>query len=446
MRLEPLRWRATETWVWRAYSLVMWLLIPFLRLKLHLRGRHEPGYLANIAQRLGHYSRVESVTGALWIHAVSLGETRAAGLLLKEIREQAPDIKILLTHGTATGLEAGRAWLRPGDMQVWQPWDTPGATERFIRYFRPAMGVLMETEVWPNLVRSAHEQRVPLYLVNARLNEKSHRTAKRLIHLSRPAYSGLRAVVAQTEHDARRLGDLGAAVVGVFGNLKFDASPDAALTECGRRWKSLAGPRPVVMLASTREGEENLWLQHLSKGTTLANVLWLVVPRHPQRFDAVVKLIEAQGYRVFRRSRLDAQPPSTTEAEAAQVWVGDTLGEMAAYYAMADVAWLGGSYLPFGGQNLIEAAAQSCPVVMGPHTYNFADAAQQALAVGAAFRVRDMSEAETRTRQLLEDRSALQRARQSCLTLLHQGQGSVKRYARFLLREYAQCKEAMYDA
>ncbi len=442
------------------YGLLMRLLQPWVRRRHRRRGRAEPGYLEHMEQRFGHYPGLEPSSGWVWIHAVSLGETRAAALLLAALREQVPGMRLLLTHGTATGRAEGARLLRPGDLQVWQPWDTPAAVQRFLQQFRPALGVLLETEVWPHWVQGCRAHGVPLYLVNARLNPKSLRAAQRLRCLMRPAYAGLSAVLAQTEADAARLRQLGAVAVQVLGNLKFDLTPDAAQIERGRRWRAALGGRRVVMLASSREGEEALWLQALRQAPSQVQAgwlgtaqdhrsaagpaapashhqdpLWLLVPRHPQRFDAVAALLQQAGLSVFRRSQWPEGLETAQELEAsaaarsAQVWLGDSLGEMQAYYAMADLAWLGGSFLPLGGQNLIEAAACGCPVLMGPHTYNFHDAAEQALHCGAALRVPDMAAALPATRHWLDDAAALQRARQGCAALLQQGQGAAQRSA-----------------
>lgn len=400
------------------YSVVTWGAQPLLRRKLRRRAKAEPGYGVAIGERFGRYpapidslmmhSSSDPLGRFVWIHAVSLGETRAAAILLAALREQLPGMRLLLTHGTATGRAEGEKLLLPGDVQVWQPWDTPGAVARFLRKFRPAIGILMETEVWPNLVAGCHKRGVPLVLANARLNAKSLRNAQRLAALARPAYSNLAAVWAQTEGDAQRLRAIGARVAGVFGNLKFDVVPDAAQLAQGRSWRAQA-PRPVVMLASSREGEEALWLENLRSKTasalvqlaraainseatslesaarTVLPVQWLIVPRHPQRFDEVHQLLLQAGLTVSRRSTWTGVP------EAADVWLGDSLGEMALYYGLAHVAMLGGSFAPLGGQNLIEAAACGCPVVLGPHTFNFAEAAELACAAGAAQRVPDMA-------------------------------------------------------
>jgi 3-deoxy-D-manno-octulosonic-acid transferase len=377
------------------YTLLVLAVQPLLRRKLRRRGAAEPGYLEQIDERFGRYQGTTD-PGRLWIHAVSLGETRAAAILIAALRAAQPDLRVLLTHGTATGRAEGQRLLRAGDAQAWLPWDTPRAVRRFLEHFKPSAGVLMETEVWPNLVAACWERAVPLALANARLSEKSLAQARRLTSLSQPAYAALGAVWAQTEGDARRLAEAGATVKGVFGNLKFDAAPDPAQWAQGSDWRGTS-PRPVVMFASSREGEEAEFLRAIAPW---ADVQWLLVPRHPQRFDEVAALVAQSGLTVSRRSAWpDAPAPGA-------VWIGDSLGEMALYYALADVALLGGSFAPLGGQNLIEAAACGCPVVMGPHTFNFSEAAQLALEAGAARRVANMEEGVRAAVELARDGAA----------------------------------------
>ena len=375
---------------------------PLLRRKLRRRGAAEPGYLEHVEERFGRYQGT-TAPGRLWIHAVSLGETRAAAILLEALRRARPDVRVLLTHGTATGRAEGRKLLREGDAQAWLPWDTPQAVRRFLEHFRPSAGVLMETEVWPNLAAACHARGIPLVLANARLSPKSLAQARRIARLSRPAYGALHAAWAQTEDDARRLLELGTRVEGVYGNLKFDASPDPAPLQLGCDWRGTSA-RPVVMFASSREGEEADFLRAIAQHR---DVQWLLVPRHPQRFDEVAAMVAQAGFSVSRRSAWDGVP------EPADVWLGDSLGEMALYYAMADAALLGGSFARLGGQNLIEAAACGCPVVMGPHTFNFSEAAELAQDAGAALRVANMEEGVRAAVELVHDDAARQAAAQA---------------------------------
>ncbi|HCY17005.1 MAG: 3-deoxy-D-manno-octulosonic acid transferase [Curvibacter sp. GWA2_64_110] len=417
------------------YSLLALLAQPLLRRKIARRAVQEPGYLEAVEERFGRYALppLPADGRTVWVHAVSLGETRAAAVLLARLRAQWPGMRLLLTHGTATGRAEGKSLLRPGDVQVWLPWDTPGAVQRFLVHFRPHIGILMETEVWPNLAAACAQRHVPLVLANARLSAKSQRQAQRLSWLARPAYRGLAAVWAQTQDDAARFAALGVPVQGVFGNLKFDATPDAAQLAAGRAWRAAVG-RPVLMFASSREGEELELLQLLKSFRTsslvgsapgasdsvanqVQSVQWLIVPRHPQRFDEVAELIKAQGFTLSRRSQWGAQP------EAADIWLGDSLGEMALYYGLSDAALLGGSFAPLGGQNLIEAAACGCPVLMGPHTFNFSEAAELAQVAGAATRHASLAEAVQAARVLVSDgvRQAAMAEAASRFALAHRG-------------------------
>jgi len=407
------------------YNLLVWAAQPLLRRKLVRRAVAEPGYAVAVPERFGQYTQPAEATSELvWVHAVSLGESRAASILLNALREALPDVRVLLTHGTATGRAEGAKLLRSGDVQVWQPWDTPAAVQAFLQHFKPRIGLLMETEVWPNLVQQSARSGVPLALVNARLSDKSMRSASRWASLMRPTYAALQAVWAQTEADAQRLRTLGANVRAVTGNLKFDAQPDPGQVAQGRAWRA-ALQRPVCLLASSREGEEALWLQALQ--TVSSGVHWLIVPRHPQRVDDVEVLLRQAGLTVSRRSTWGETGP-IAHADA-QVWLGDSLGEMALYYSLADVALLGGSFEPLGGQNLIEAAACACPVVMGPHTFNFLEAAQQAEQAGAAHRVQDMEMAVQEAQSLAQDPAARQRRAAAALAFSQAHKGAARRVA-----------------
>ena len=436
-------WTHTGAGVTRwLYSVLMWMAQPLLRRKLHRRAVQEPGYQMAMEERFGHYAEaVPPATGpTVWIHAVSLGETRAAAVLVAGLRQHLPGMRLLLTHGTATGRAEGARLLQAGDLQAWQPWDTVTAVQRFLAHFKPTMGILMETEIWPNLVHVCRREVVPLVLANARLSEKSLHQAQRLAWLSRPAYAALTAVLAQTTQDAARLGQLGAPVRGVVGNLKFDAAPDAGQLQTGRAWRERFG-RPVVMLASSREGEELAFCQilktylpqiqvnqtHDAIQSIASGVQWLIVPRHPQRFDAVAELVQSQGFSVSRRSNWLASGPEPEVHAMPSIWLGDSLGEMALYYGLADLALLGGSFEPLGGQNLIEAAACGCPVVMGPHTFNFAEAAQQAHDAGAALRVAGMAQAVALAGDLVADTPRLISARQACDAFASAHRGAAQR-------------------
>lgn len=407
------------------YTSLWYLALPFVAAYLLWRSLRQSAYRRHWAERfLGSApSRGrEHVGKVIWIHAVSVGETRAAGPLIRQLVQEYPDAYLVLTHMTPTGRAAGAevlVGLEDRSEQRYLPYDLPSAIRRFFRQTGVDIGVLMETEIWPNLLQQARLAKLPVLLVNARLSEKSLRKAYRQKNLMAIAAASLRAVGAQTQADADRLGQFFSGAVTVTGNLKFDVLPDEDLQVLGRHWRArwhqkfgpVTRPRPVWLFASTREGEEALilqawrqWCRHVLVPSGLPRPILLFVPRHPQRFDEVAKQLEATGP-CLRRSRWQLAFDDT-DSEAITVlpgrgrvgsgpdfMLGDSMGEMPMYYAMADVALIGGSLLPLGGQNLIEACACGCPVICGPHMFNFAQAAADAIQAGAAVGVRDATEA-----------------------------------------------------
>ena len=361
---------------------------------------------------------------------MSLGETRASTALIQALRHQQPGLRLILTHGTATGREAGRALLREGDLQCWLPYDTPGATRRFMQHLQPAVAVLMETEIWPNLLRACEQQGVPAVLANARLSEKSARQGRRLAPLLHAAGARLRLALAQTEEDARRIRAARVPEVRVSGNLKYDVQPDETQLQRGKAWRAAAG-RPVLAAVNTRDGEEaellSQWLLQPEPRPQL-----LVVPRHPQRFDEVAALIEAAGLPVSRRSTWGDDGPDRSAAPGT-VWLGDSLGEMGLYYGLADLAVLGGSFQPMGGHNLIESAACGCPIILGPSTFNFAEAAELALSAGAAWRTANLAAALTLARSLVAAPQRLAMASGNALRFSAEHRGAAQRMAEAIL-------------
>lgn len=393
-----------------AYTALLALALPFVLLRLWWRGRREPGYRRNVHERLGRYDlpRRERL---IWVHAVSVGEARAAAPLVRGLKSALPDHAVHMTCTTAAGRETLRQVYGESVQASFLPYDFPHAVQAFLEYFRPRLGVVMETEVWPNLVGGCAANGVPLVLANARMSEKSARGYRRWSSLARPAFAGLSAVCAQSAADAERLRALGARRVEVSGNLKFDVALDPAQLSAGRAWREALG-RPVLLLASTRENEETLLLKETQ--ALPPEVLVLVVPRHPQRFDEVARLAQS------RRTR--SPMPSAGD----RVHLGDTMGEMTFYFAAAQVAVIGGSFMPLGGQNLIEALAAGTPVVTGPSMFNFAEATQLALAAGAALQVRDAASAMRAAVSLLRDpqrRTAMGEAGRS-LCEAHRGAAS----------------------
>ena len=378
------------------YRILLWLAFPWVFARLWWRGRAEPAYRQAIGERFGFYGE-RPEKPVIWLHAVSLGETRAAEPLLRALQSLYPECEFLLTQMTATGREAAQRLLDGSVRVAWLAYDYPSAARRFVRHFRPRLGLVMETEIWFNLVRECERAGVPLVLANARMSARSARGYAAVAPLVRAALQRISAVAAQTGEDAERLLALGARTVEVTGNLKFDAAPDAGSEALASLFRGWFGERPVLLAASTREGEEELLLDALQE-YPLGEVILVIVPRHPQRFDAVARLLSARGLKSARRSANAPLEPGCA------ILLGDSMGEMGAYYRAADIAFVGGSLLAYGGQNLIEACAAGVPVLVGPYTYNFAQAAESAIAAGAALRVSDAREAVRQARPILQDR------------------------------------------
>lgn len=369
------------------YTVLLRLALPLLLVRLWWRGRSEPGYRHAVSERLGFYSGAVPER-VFWIHAVSVGEARAAEPLARALVAAWPDHALLFTCTTAAGRETLEERFGGSAAIVWIPYDFPESAEAFLLRFKPRLAVIMETEVWPNLLEACRAQGVPSLLANARMSEKSMRNYSRFSGLARAAFESLAYVCAQSEDDAARLRALGAKSIEVTGNLKFDMQPDAAQLDAGRAWRGEVA-RPVVLLASTREGEEEVLLQAFAAADPA--ILILLVPRHPRRFEELARL--AGSRRSMQR----------LPALADRVHLGDTMGEMAFYFAACDVALIGGSFMPLGGQNLIEALAVGTPVIVGPHMFNFAEATRLAVGCGAALQVDDAPAAARSAVALLGD-------------------------------------------
>jgi len=397
------------------YSLAWLPALPFAFIYLLWRSRRQPAYLRHWGERLGlaprsHYRPV------IWIHAVSVGETRAAAPLVEALLRKHPNHAILLTHATPTGRATGHELFGDRVRRAYLPYDFPPLMTLFLDRVRPELGIVMETELWPNLFRACRRRGIPVLLVNARLSERSARGYRRFAALARMALEDLAGIAAQTEADAARLRELGAGDIAITGNVKFDVSPPPDTTAKAAELKALFAGRFVFLCASTREGEEALLLEAL--GNLPADVLLVLVPRHPQRFDAVADLIRTRGLAFARRSEGQAPGPG------ARVFLGDSMGEMAAYYAAADLCYVGGSLLPLGGQNMIEAAAAGCPALFGPHTWNFLEAADQAVACGAARRVADGAALRTALLELRNDAEARRRMAEAGLAFTRANRGA----------------------
>jgi 3-deoxy-D-manno-octulosonic-acid transferase len=402
----------------RIYSALLFLLAPLALLRLAWRARRQPDYLRNVGERFGRYAAPVDQP-LLWVHAVSVGEVRAAEPLVRALQSTYSSHRILLTHMTPTGRQTGEQVFGDAVLRCYLPYDLPFAVARFLRHYRPRVGVLMETELWPNLIEASRRAGVPILLVNARLSERSARGYARLGGLTCETLQRLAAVGAQSDADAVRLRALGAAQVTVTGNLKFDRGPKPADLALAAKLRDGFGARPVLVAASTRDGEEERVLDAVA--TMPSDLLTVIVPRHPQRFQDVAQVLERRGIPYQRRSE-DVRVRAGT-----RVLLGDSMGELFAYYAACDIAFIGGSLLPLGGQNLLEACAVGKPVLIGPHTFNFAEATRLALEAGAARRVADVAALSGALRELLDDAARRERMGKAGLALMQQHQGATQR-------------------
>jgi 3-deoxy-D-manno-octulosonic-acid transferase len=401
------------------YSLLLYLAAPLLLLRLLWRGRRQRAYLRHIPERFGFYADAGKHR-YIWLHAVSVGETRAVEPLVRALQAHYPQHRILLTHMTPTGRETGVSLFGDSVTRCYLPYDYPGATRRFLEHFRPEAGLLIETEVWPNLIAAGVRCGIPLHLINARLSQRSLRGYRKVGALACDALRGFSLIAAQTEADATRLLALKAVRVVVTGNLKFDVDPPAQQVATGVELKRTLGSRPVLLAASTREGEEELLLDGVRR-SGLHGALLIIVPRHPQRFDAVAIMVAERGLHMQRRS---AGGPVDA---ATDVLLGDTMGEMFMYYAACDVVLMGGSFLSYGAHSLIEPCAAGKPVIIGSSTYNFAEATDAAVAAGAALRVDDMARGLAAALELASDTGGCRRMGDSGLAFTAAHRGAAKR-------------------
>ncbi len=407
------------------YNILIWLGLPGILWHLFRRSRRQPEYLEHVAERFGRYD-IAPGKDVIWIHAVSVGETRAAVPLVRRLRERYPDPPILLTHMTPTGRATGEELFGDAVQRCYLPYDYPFAVARFLDHFCPKVGIVMETELWPNLILTCRGRGIPVFLMNARLSEKSAAGYGRVRSLTEETLRSLAGISAQTDADAARLESLGASAVEVTGNLKFDIAPLPAQLELGCRLRALFGAdRPVFLAANTREGEEQIILDALGK-VELPGLLAVLVPRHPQRFDEVAELLQRRRIRFQRRSGELPVSPET------RVVLGDSMGEMFAYYAACDLAYVGGSLLPLGGQNLIEACAVGKPVLVGRHTFNFEEATRLAIEAGAARRVADGTELGREIETLLGDAAARDAMGQAGREFAARHRGATERVLRLL--------------
>lgn len=381
------------------YTLLLYLLTPLVVLRLLWRGLRAPAYWRRWPERFGWVPQASE--DCLWVHAVSVGEVQAAVPLVKALRGRYPEWRIVVTTMTPTGAERVQAALHQDVTHYYLPYDLPGAVRRFARRLRPRLLIIMETELWPNLIHYCYTQHIPVVLANGRLSERSAARYRYVEKLASEMLAMLSALAAQTQKDARRFIELGApsGIVHVTGNIKYDMKPPASLREEAEVLRRSWGvERGVWIAASTHEGEEQQVLDaYAAVRRELPHALLVIVPRHPERFSKVAALCERAGYRIIRRSEQRACDAS------AEIVIGDSMGELNLFYAASDVAFVGGSLTPTGGHNLIEPAAQGVPVITGPYTFNFAEIAQQLCEAGAAREIHTTQQLSDAVVALLKD-------------------------------------------
>ena len=413
---------ASRSFLRRLYTLLLYLLMPLVLMRLWWRGRRNPGYRQRASERFGIYSRTLP-EGCIWIHAVSVGESQATQPLMRWISENLPDVHVVISTTTPTGADRVVQMYRDTVTHVYFPYDLPFAIRRALHALRPHLMVVMETEIWPNLMHHCEETGIPVVLANARLSAQSAKGYQRIRRLIAPAIRNFTAIAAQNRQDAERFIALGAdrQHVHVCGSVKFDVRIPASVREHGELLRAAWGTgRHVWVAASTHPGEDELLLDvHRSVLEKYPEALLVLTPRHPERFDEVAALVDRQGFSYCRRSQ------SPVCKQGSQVYLGDTMGELTVFFAAADVAFVAGSLMPVGGHNVLEPASLGLPVIVGPHMKNFLGITQLMLDAGALVQVADSDEL---TRVLLglfdnaEQRTAMG---QAGLDVVEQNQGAL---------------------
>lgn len=381
------------------YNTLVYIAAPIALLQNFWRARRDASYRERLAERFG-YTRAEFDQQPIWIHAVSVGEVQAGAVLIRALLKRYPGQPLLITTGTPTGAQRVQALFGTQVQHVFLPYDTPGAVHRFLERLRPCIGIVMETEIWPNLFVQCRARRIPILLASARLSEKSVRRYRRLRSLTRRALAGV-SIEAQSNLDAERFREIGARPeqLGIAGNLKFEIEVSPEVRPAGEHLRATQfANRPVWIAASTHEGEEVAALDsHEQICSALPDALLILVPRHPQRFEAVRSLL------ISRKLPFAARSSAGRVTGETRVLLVDTLGELLMFYAAADVAFVAGSLVPIGGHSLLEPAAMHCPIVIGPHNFNAPEIARLFLESDAAVQVRSASELSQTITALLED-------------------------------------------
>lgn len=411
------------------YSLLFYLLIPFIVVRLLWRGIKAPEYRCRWGERFAFYNK-KYAQGVIWFHAVSVGEAEALFPLVRQIQKQHPDARLLITTTTPTGSARVKSVMKESIEHVYLPYDIPGALNRFMRCFKPKLAVIMETEIWPNLFAHCGKNEIPLYIINARLSEKSARGYQKIPSLVLPALALVKLIATQTQDDANRFISIGAGheKVKTLGNIKFDVEIPREIIEQGLQLKAnLFGGRFVWLIASTHKDEETIFLEIYKEiKPKMPELLLVIVPRHPERFGEVKRLCEQHQLTVLMRTSGESCQQNT------DIYLADTMGELKMLYAAADVAFVGGSMVPVGGHNVLEAAAVGVPVIFGPYMANFKEIAQGVLQQDAAIQCQNKDDIVSAITELYSDPTYREQLTEKGKAFVHQNQGAVSRVCEIL--------------
>lgn len=407
----------------RVYTALFYFLLPIIIIRLLIRNRKNPDVRKRVGERFGFYNSRPFKTPCIWLHAVSYGEAVAADPLLKKLRSEYPEIPIVVTNMTATGaLRVQSAWKNDDKIiQLFVPYDIPFAIKRFFRYVKPVIGIIMETEMWPNLLHLAPSFNVPIIIANARLSPKSLQGYQRISSFIAPFLRNIKTVAAQSTLDADHFKQLGITEdrIIVAGNLKFDTEIPTTQINLGKSLRNKIPHTQVLVAASTHANEEE---QLLDVFTRLRNkypdLLLVLVPRHPHRFDEVAALCQRRGFEIARRSKNELPDINT------KIFLGDSMGELYLYYALSDIAFVGGSFVPVGGHNLLEPAAVKLPIVTGPQLFNFTAISGWLAEQGSLYIAQDLNDLYDRVCELLDDQDLRRKAGEAGFRVLEQNQGA----------------------
>lgn len=412
------------------YTFLLYLLLPFVLLRLWIKGRKNPLYRQRWHERFGSVNKIEKTSNIIWLHAVSVGEVEATAPLVARLFKHYPGLRVILTTTTPTGAETvlRRYADQISENQIthsYLPYDLPIFLQRFLDRIQPDLVIIMETEVWPNLVQVCRKNAIPVILANARMAERSCQGYLRLGSLARDTFADITAILAQTDLDAERFRTLGADRhrVSVTGSLKFDLSIPSDLPARSQQLRQKLGEgRPVWIAGSTHAGEEEqILLAHQQILNRLQDCLLILVPRHPERFDVVSDLCAKAGIKTVRRSQHEP-------AEDAQIYLVDTMGDLLLCYAAADIAFVGGSLVAVGGHNILEPASFGIPVIMGPYTFKIEQIFQEFTAADAVCQVEDAEGLARQIMYLFNNRDDARRIGGNGLKLVEQNKGSADRH------------------